>query len=182
MSKNLIILIALATIACVLILVFFKITQDNITASNNFPILKQFHIQTESYVNDSYQYSLEYPEGWQVTETNNEHKEVIFKNSDTEQISIKIYPQENLTPLEWIKKKIDEQEKFSLLEDNNKKINDINGMYLRFKETDTQHSMLVYVPYNDFMYELKLTYPANEKYSYYKKIFSKLTSSFAFSN
>lgn len=178
-----VILLLILGIAAILVFwTFHIIVNHNISTLDSNLAVSEQKIPLEHY-SQANNYSLDYPLGWQVEEKNNENKETIIKDntaSTTNQIDIKIYPQDNLSLLNWIQKRIEQNGKFFLLDDNTMTIANINSMYMRLKESDKQQSMVVYVPYNNLVYEIKFLYSPNRELSYYQRLFNEITSSFNF--
>jgi hypothetical protein len=178
-----VILLLILGIAAILVFwTFHIIVNHNISSLENNLTADVQKIPMEHY-SQANNYSLNYPLGWQVEEKNNEYKETIIKDNTAataNQIDIKIYPQDNLSLLNWIQKRIEQNGKFFLLDDNTMTIANINSMYMRLKEGDNQQSMVVYVPYNNLVYEIKFLYSPNRELSYYQRLFNEITSSFNF--
>lgn len=127
------------------------------------------------YSNNLLKFSLFYPETWATNETG--QQEIVIKGEKAD-VSIKLYAQDNLSILDWVTKHINENGGVKLEEDNKMTIANIPSFYIKAKEGEDKQSMIAYLPNNNFVYEIKLTYPLNEDDAYYQKIFKRITSSF----
>jgi len=183
-TKDQLILILLGIAAILVFWVYHVVANYSFEKATAINTCFDPSIATTEYQNTDLNYSLSYPTGWIIEEKKNTEQEVIIKkneNNNETKIDIKIYPQNNLSLLQWFDKKISDNGKISMLDNNPITIANIPSLYLRTKENETFQTMSAYVPYNNFVYEIKLTYPSDSSnVSFYYRAFKELSSSFSF--
>ena len=183
--KDVIYLVLLCVTALIVFFVYKAFTdkaQEQATQAMQYNIAE---IPMQTYNSDNLDFSLAYPVNWLPEELNETEKKLVIQSKETSktgQIEIKVYPRDDLSLLPWLEKRITTNGRFSLLEDNPITVANISAMYLRLKEGEDYQSMVAYVPYNAFVYEIKLIYPKDSDLAYYHRIFNQLADSFKFAN